>query len=224
MFSEIKICIFNGKTMRSYIPSIARLSIEVLKDYPYLEERTLEEEIELLEKLTLSDRAIGVVVFDGSKIVGISTGLPLWDAPLAFRNAITHVGFNASSFFFFSESLLLKKYRGRGIAHHFYDLREEHALQLGYFDHMGFCCVLRDEHDPKRPKDYIPLNDFWHKRGYVPHAPIAVSKNPLAEEKEHEPNRMLWTKALGKKMATIHQMDFRAGSDKECSSFAEALF
>lgn len=223
MLSGIKFCVFNGKTIKSYLPAIARLRTEVLREYPYLEERSYEDELQYLQRFVDCPKSVAVVVFDGSKIVGISTGIPLEDASPEFQKPIADAHLNVSSFYFFCESLLLEEYRGRGMAHHFYDLREEHVMQMGSFDHIGFCFVQKDDHDPKKPKDYIPLDDFWHKRGYAPHQDIHLNLARIDHGSLFltEKKLVFWIKSLSPRLEHPHQYKNIDSSDEECSAFAE---
>ena len=63
--------------------------------------------------------------------------------------------------------MLLPAYRGRGLGHAFFDHREAQARALGGFTHSTFCAVVRPPDHPLRPRDYVPLDAFWHKRGYA---------------------------------------------------------
>jgi GNAT superfamily N-acetyltransferase len=63
--------------------------------------------------------------------------------------------------------VLLPAYRGQGMGHRFFDLREDHARGLGR-THCAFCGVLRPDDHPLRPDGYLPLDGFWRKRGYAP--------------------------------------------------------
>jgi hypothetical protein len=69
--------------------------------------------------------------------------------------------------FYCAESVLLPEYRGRGVGHRFFDLREAHARALGR-SHVAFCGVMRPAEHPLRPADAAPLDPFWRKRGYAP--------------------------------------------------------
>jgi GNAT superfamily N-acetyltransferase len=71
--------------------------------------------------------------------------------------------------FYCGESVLDKRYRGLGIGVRFFEQREAHAADLGGFKHITFCCVERPLDHPRRPADYVPLDAFWNKRGYVKH-------------------------------------------------------
>jgi GNAT superfamily N-acetyltransferase len=79
-----------------------------------------------------------------------------------------------SSVFYCAESVLLAGYRGQGIGHRFFDLREAHAKALG-FDRSAFCAVIRPANHPLKPKSYRPLDGFWQARGYRP-LPGVVAK------------------------------------------------
>ena len=48
----------------------------------------------------------------------------------------------------------------------FFDRREAQARSLGRFTHSAFCAVVRPPDHPLRPKDYVPLDAFWGRRGY----------------------------------------------------------
>jgi GNAT superfamily N-acetyltransferase len=76
--------------------------------------------------------------------------------------------------FYCAESVLLPEYRGRGIGHRFFDLREEHARAMGR-SHAAFCGVIRAADHPARPDGYRPLDPFWRARGYAP-VPNAVAQ------------------------------------------------
>jgi GNAT superfamily N-acetyltransferase len=139
-----------------------------------------------------------VIVFDGSKIVGASTGLPLKKEIEGLQKPFIEKHIDPNSIFFFSESVLLKAYRGRGIGHHFFDIREEYALQLKEFEQISFCCVSRPEHDTKRPKDYLPLDDFWRKRGFVSHPEMCYQfQSKDSDDEEYtEKTMVFWIKDL----------------------------
>ncbi len=42
----------------------------------------------------------------------------------------------------------------------------ENAAREKSFDRIVFCGVIRPDDHPMRPADYVPLDNFWRKRGY----------------------------------------------------------
>lgn len=170
LLTDIHIRSFTGSGLKPYLHSIAKLRMEVFKDYPYCEEPDLDREIHYLRKVFANKEAIGVLIFDNTTLVGASIGYPLSiEEPallLPFQERHLHI----DSYYFFADSTLLKQYRGRGMGHHFFDAREVHAAHNKKYKHVCFCVPDCPDRDPARPKDYIPLDDFWRKRGYVHHS------------------------------------------------------
>jgi hypothetical protein len=196
--SNIKIRAFTGSGIKTYIPSIAKLRIEVFKEYPFLYMGDMEYETRYLKKYTQCKEAIAVLIFDGAKIVGASTGLPLEDETEEVQKPFVDHGLNPSEYFYFGESILLQPYRGRGLGHHFFDLREAHAKHLKRFKHTCFCTVSRPKNHPRRPKDHMPLETFWKKRGYTEHPEFkcAIYWKDMDEDKESPKPMVFWTKDL----------------------------
>lgn len=196
--SNIKICKFTGSAINTYLPGIARLRVEIFRDYPYLFEDNMRDETEYLKNYSNCKEAMVVIVFDGSEIVGVSTGIPLQYEQNDVKKAFQEREIDISSYYYFSESMLLKKYRGRGLGHHFFDVREEHVRNLQKYKQICFCEVARTEDDVRKPDDYIPLDDFWKKRGYVKHTELscAIGWADIGEENKSEKPMIFWVKTL----------------------------
>ena len=77
---------------------------------------------------------------------------------LAFFDSSGHAGLHMIG--------TLPEYRGRGLGHLFFDVREKHAVENG-FRTTAFCSVVRPENHPLKPAGYRPNDAFWNKRGYV---------------------------------------------------------
>lgn len=198
MSSNIKIRTFSGTAAKTYIPSIAKLRTEVFREYPFLCIQSLEYEKRYLKKFTQCKDAIVILVFDGSKIVGASTGLPLEEEGLEVQKPFLAQGCNPADYFCFGESVLLKEYRGRGLGHHFFELREAHAKNLKRFHHICFYTLSRPPNHPLRPPDYMPLENFWRKRGYIVHPELSyeISWQDVHEEKETPKPLNFWIKDI----------------------------
>ena len=156
-----------GADLTAALPALARLRIEVFRDFPYLYEGTLDYEAGYVAKFAQADGAVIVGAFDGDRIVGAATGAPMAGQLDAFAEPFRVRGHDIAEIFYFGESVLLPAYRGRGIGHAFFDRREAHARALG-FPVATFCAVVRPDDHPMRPAGYMPLDAFWRKRGYAP--------------------------------------------------------
>ena len=156
-----------GEALDAALDDVAGLRIRVFRDWPYLYDGDLAYERDYLETYRTSDAAILVGAFDGDRLVGAATGTPMADHAGDFAAAFDGTGLALSEIFYCAESVLLPEYRGRGIGHRFFDLRESHARALGA-QYCAFCGVVRPGDHPLRPEGYRKLDGFWRKRGYAP--------------------------------------------------------
>ena len=163
----MRVAALTGDALAAALPDVARLRVNVFRDWPYLYDGDLAYEETYLQSYRASPRAIVVGAFDGDALVGASTGTPLADHADDFSRAFAATGLNLDRIFYCAESVLLPAYRGRGIGHQFFDLREAHAR--GHeFTKCCFCAVQRPADHPARPLDARPLDPFWRARGYAP--------------------------------------------------------
>ena len=196
---SVTIAPLTGPAVKAAVPDLARLRMEVFRDWPYLYDGSYDYERDYLANFAASDGAVIVVARDGGRIVGAATAAPLqgghadeFAAPLAAR------GHDIARMFYLGESVLLKAYRGRGIGHAFFDGREGHARALGGFTHATFCAVVRPPTHPLKPAGYVPLDAFWRKRGYTPSLGLVGSFAWLdvGEADETDKPMQYWMKAL----------------------------
>lgn len=159
--------VLEGDNLVAALESVAALRISVFRDWPYLYDGSLAYERNYLRTYIDSSNAILVGAFDGDRLVGASTGTPLRDHSDDFSAAFAHQNLDLEAIFYCAESVLLADYRGQGVGHRFFDLREAHARSLGY-DACAFCAVQRPLDHPLCPQDYRPLDAFWRGRGYRP--------------------------------------------------------
>ena len=164
----IAIAALTGAAIRPALADLARLRIEVFREWPYLYDGSYAYERDYFANFAESAGAVVVVARDGGRIVGAATGAPTGGHAEELAAPFRDAGYDIQPLFYLGESVLLRGYRGRGIGHAFFDGREGHARALGGFTHASFCAVVRPADHPQRPADYRPLDAFWRKRGYEP--------------------------------------------------------
>jgi len=157
----------HGDAALRHLADVAALRVAVFRDWPYLYAGDMDYEREYLSAYAASPRSVFVLAFDGDRVVGAATGLPLADDAVAFQQPFRAQGIDVGKVFYFGESVLLSAYRGRGIGHAFFDGREAHARTLGGFAMTAFAAVDRDGDDPRRPAGHRGNEAFWTKRGYA---------------------------------------------------------
>ncbi|WP_417599547.1 GNAT family N-acetyltransferase [Pararhodobacter oceanensis] len=163
----MKIAALTGPALDGALEDLARLRIAVFRDWPYLYDGDLAYERRYLEPYRDNPRAIVAGAFEGTRLIGAATGTPMEDHADEFAEAFAGRGLDMSDIFYCAESVLLPEFRGQGIGHRFFDIREAHARDMGR-GYVAFCAVQRPEDHPARPANYRPLDGFWRARGYAP--------------------------------------------------------
>lgn len=186
-----------GAEVLRYIDDLARLRIEVFREFPYLYEGSLDYERRYLESYAKSPNSVVVLARDGANVVGASTAMPLREHGEDLEPVFTSAHIEPDSVFYFGESVLSKAYRGKRLGHAFFDAREEAARAYGA-KLCAFCAVVRPETHPLRPQDYVPHDAFWTRRGYEkrPDLTARFAWPDLGETVNTEKTMVFWLKEL----------------------------
>ena len=163
---NIEVKSFIDEEAKEYLDNLAKLRIEVFREYPYLYDGNMEYEKEYLSTFIDSKDSVFILAFEGNGVIGASTGLPMEQETDNVKKPWIDNGFDISRIFYFGESVLKKGYRGKGIGVKFFEHREKWASSLNKFDIFTFCGVIRPDNHSQRPKDWKPLDKFWQNRGY----------------------------------------------------------
>ena len=186
-----------GDAILPWIDALAELRIRVFRDYPYIYEGSREYEEQYLKHFSNSPQSLIVMAFDGDKVIGASTAMPMLDFGYGVAELFQEHGYDPTKIFYFGESVLDRAYRGKGIGVSFFEHREAHAKRLGYTT-VAFCGVERPENHPLKPADYVPLDAFWQHRGYTKHPELVTHFEWQDLNEDHETAKPLvfWMKEL----------------------------
>lgn len=186
-----------GEAAKVHLDDLARLRIAVFREYPYLYDGDATYERRYLTPYAESAGGVVVAAFDGDRVIGAATGLPLTDEPEHVAAPFVAAGIDPASVFYLGESVLLPQYRGQGVGHAFFDGREAQARALG-LPVCAFCAVVRPPDHPRRPADWRPLDPFWTARGYTsrPDMETTFSWRDIGEEAETAKPMRFWLRTL----------------------------
>lgn len=195
---EIRIERHSGASLECHVPALARLRIEVFREFPYLYDGDADYESRYLKTYIESSGSVIVLALDDDAIVGASTGLPMAHETDEFKRPFIVQGYPVERVFYFGESVLARPYRGRGIGVRFFQEREAHAREQGGFEYCTFCAVDRPADHPRRPPDYVPLDRFWQHRGYTRHPELHTEYvwRDLDEDRPSAKPMVFWLKRL----------------------------
>jgi len=196
--NNLHIKILAGSDIAAFTTDLAYLRIEIFREFPYLYDGTLEYERNYLKTYSESSDSLAVIVFDGEKPVGVSTGLPMDHETEEFKRPFIEEGLNPGKIFYCGESILKKEYRGRGFYSRFFKEREDHAKKLGRFDITTFCAVVRPDKHPLKPENYRALDLNWKKFGYTKHPELTTTYTWKDINKKNESSKKMvfWLKEL----------------------------
>ncbi len=171
MLKPLRVEVATGDDLRAAIPDLARLRIRVFREFPYLYVGDAAYEEQYLQTYAEAPGAFLALARDGEEVVGVSSALPLIYETAEVQRPFLNTALNTAEFdpgdiLYLGESVLLPQYRGQGLGHRFFDLREDHAGALG-LRVKTFCAVQRPADHPLRPQPYRTLNAFWQARGYT---------------------------------------------------------
>jgi GNAT superfamily N-acetyltransferase len=194
---SLKVERLSGEEMRARLDDLAKLRISVFRAWPYLYQGTMGYEREYLPRYAEAKTGTLVVALDGDKVVGASTALGLDEEEDFVQAPFVAAGMDMARIFYFGESVLLPDYRGQGVGVRFFEEREAAARGFGY-SQACFCAVVRPEDHPARPKDYVPLDGFWRRRGYEkrPELVSTFSWKDIGQRGESDKPMIYWMKTL----------------------------
>jgi GNAT superfamily N-acetyltransferase len=193
----ISVRVLTGSALDAALEDVAALRIKVFRDWPYLYDGDLDYERGYLDSYRTSAGAVLVGAFDGRRLIGAATGTPMADHAEEFSAPFRDVPVPMARIFYGAESVLLPDYRGRGLGHRFFDLREDHA-RAGGFTHFAFCSVIRPEDHPLRPASPRSNDAFWRSRGYAPLSGVIAQFHwaDLGEAAQSAKPLQFWMRAL----------------------------
>ncbi|MBO0934500.1 GNAT family N-acetyltransferase [Fibrella aquatilis] len=189
---------YTGADIATVFDGLAQLRITVFREFPYLYEGSVDYEKAYLNTYAQSERALLLTVVNNGKLVGATTCLPLRDETDEVQAPFITAGIDLDYVFYFGESLLLPHYRGWGIGHRFFDVREAHARSFGTYRLTCFCVVQRPDNHLLRPVNYRPLNRFWQQRGYRPDPALQTTFSwpDIGETTETAKPMQFWTREI----------------------------
>ncbi|MGF1649354.1 MAG: GNAT family N-acetyltransferase [Hyphomicrobiaceae bacterium] len=171
-----------GSAVAQAVPAVSALRCRVFRAWPYLYDGDEAYERAYLSDYAASPEAVLVVAKAEDEIVGAATAAPLGAHTNSFAALFESHGIAPDEVFYLGESVLDARYRGRGIGHAFFDLREDGGRTIATargrpFAVFAFCGVIRPADHPLNPGNARSLEPFWRARGYTPKAGMIA---PLA--------------------------------------------
>jgi hypothetical protein len=148
------------------VADLAQLRVTVFRDWPYLYDGDAAYERGYLARYARGD-SIVVAAYDGDRMVGAATGMPLTDHADDFAAAFERADIDMKDVFYCAESVLLSEYRGQGAGTCVLRPEGGARARLGFSARSPSAawCARRSS---RAARGYRPLDGFWRARGYAP--------------------------------------------------------
>src|SRR5882724_2882834 len=104
LMTDIHVRSFTGPHLKTYLHSIAKLLAEVFREYPYLQETNMEQQIKHIKEAAVHKESIAVLIFDNTTLVGASIGMPLTAESKEVQAVFLEKKFPIQNYYFFSAS------------------------------------------------------------------------------------------------------------------------
>lgn len=194
----IRVETLRGIAVQRQLAGLAKLRIEVFREWPYLYDGSLDYEGDYLRAFANAPGAVIVGAFDGAALIGASTAAPLAAQADYVVAPFRAKGLALEGYFYFGESVLKRAYRNQGLGVQFFDAREAAAREHGGVSTCTFCAVIRDPHDPRAPEGYKTLDAFWGRRGFAPWEDMrcAIRWTEIGAAQETQQSMQFWRKDL----------------------------
>lgn len=194
----LKITTLRGKEIIPYIHKIAELRITIFHAYPYLYEGDMTYEEQYLLMYSQTEDAMLIIFEDNHAVVGAITGLPLAESMEEIKELFSEKNIPSERVFYLGEIVLLPEYRNRNIGYMMYQHFEQAVKEVGRYEKIALCEVVRSENDSRRPLDYKSLSSFWKRQEYVKHSDLIAyfSWKEIGAVEETKHPMVFWIKEL----------------------------
>lgn len=188
---------YKGAEIAPYTNKIVQLSNDLFKKYPYLYDGSDAEYTKHLTSYAQSKHGVVSIAFDGNKVIGVATGIPLSEAWEKYQQPFRKKGENIDKIFYLGELLVSPEYTGKGLGQQMTKNVEQFAKGRGY---TTITAQVIDEKSVKEtaPQNHYSMTNVLKKLNYQERPEInLVSYWTNVNESKESPHQMLyWTKAL----------------------------
>ncbi len=188
----------HGKAAEAHIEDLARLRIQVFREFPYLYDGTTAYEARYLQTYFQCPDSLIVLARVADRIVGCATAIPLKFEETEFQKPFLEHKMPADTVMYFGESVLLPNYRGHGIGKNFLQKRIDYARHYEGIRWAAFCAVKRSPEDPRRPSGYRPLDTLWQSFGFAaaPGMRTTYHWKEIGQTEETDQEMQFWLRSI----------------------------
>ncbi|HEV2601175.1 MAG TPA: hypothetical protein VGT41_02655 [Candidatus Babeliales bacterium] len=159
--------LLTGKELQDIALFMIQQRIEIMRDYPYLYQGDMNEEIIYMQQFISLPHAAAAVAYLHDQPVGFVSGTSFLDYESDMRGSsalFMEHGLDPKDFYYIPEAMIMAEHRRKSLFKSLHHLIELHAQSLGY----KALCLLSENHDqhPLKPIDYRGPDGAFTRAGY----------------------------------------------------------
>ena len=156
-----------GAQIHDCLEDIAQLRLAIFKEYPYLYDGRLQDELEYLRHYAAHGEAIAIIAFCANNIAGAVTAIPLHCESNDMTAPFAATSYPVERVYYIGELLFYQDYRNQGLGTRLLSRIEQHVRKQMSYDYLASATVVRPDNDPLCPEGYVPIKRFLDRNRFV---------------------------------------------------------
>lgn len=152
--------LLQGPQIQEYLEQIAQLRLTIFKEYPYLYDGRLKDELDYLRHYADQGEATAIIASCGNQLAGAVTAIPLQCESEELTSPFTATQYLAERIIYIGELLFYPDYRNKGLGSRLLSRIEQHYRDQKIYEYLTSVTVKRPEDHPCRPDGYVPIERF----------------------------------------------------------------
>jgi len=189
--------LLTGSAVETCLEELASLRVNIFHEYPYLYDGYREDELKYLRLYMETPEAFVLSATDSGAMIGAATGIPLRYEQNMLIDPFACTSYPVDKLFYIGEVLFYPSYRDRGLGVRLLNRIDEYVRNLGNYRYLTCATVVRPENHEQRPENYVPIDRFLSRTGFIKLQGITTSfawKEIDGSNREHP--MQFWVKGL----------------------------
>jgi hypothetical protein len=194
---SVTIEVLKGKEVIPYLEKLAELRIVFYREYPYLYEGNLADEMAYLNMYVNSEDSVLAIAKKGEELVGIASGLPMLESKEENKRLYAEKKIPGEHVFYLGEVVLCHE-QNTDVQERIYQEFEKAVIGLQKYHTLAVCEIERDPEDSKKPSSAFSSEVQWENRGFIrqPEFYTIAAWKDVGDLEKSNHALVFWTKNL----------------------------